>query len=189
MLRLFAVIIAGLAFGLWSAEAVLRQGSPFGVAVVGPWRLETKAGVADADPYTRAALARNGDIPLALGEGLRLTARVDDSGAKLDPRCVYVVGPRVPPARFWTLEIADRDGYPVVNPAERSSFRSGELLRAENGDFAIRVGAKAEPGNWLPIGKPESFQLVLRLYDTPLSAVGDEVEKSAAPSVKKESCS
>lgn len=168
---------------------MLRRGSPFGVAVVGPWRLETKAGVADADPYTRAAQARDGDIPLALGEGLRLTARVDDAGAKLEPRCVYVVSPRVPPAQFWTLEIADLDGYPIANPAERSSFRSGELLRAENGDFSIRVSATVQPGNWLPIGGQQSFQLVLRLYDTPLSAVGDEVQKSAAPSVKKESCS
>ena len=60
MLRALFILAAGLALGLWSAEAVLRRGSPFGVAAAGPWRLATHAGAADADPYTRAALARGG---------------------------------------------------------------------------------------------------------------------------------
>ena len=188
MLRALIILVGGLVLGLWSAEAALRNGSPFGVAAAGPWRLATRAGAADADPYTRAALARGGEIPLALGEGLQLTARVDDDGAKLNPRCVYTVGPRVPPARFWTLEIASREGYPMPNAAGRTVFRSGELLRAANGDFEIVVGAAAEPGNWLPVGRPEGFQLVLRLYDTPLTAIGDEVQKSAAPHVKRLAC-
>ena len=175
--------------GLWSAAAVLRNGPPVGVASAGPWRLETRAGVADADPYTRAVLARSGEIPLALGEGLQLTARVDEDGAKLDPRCVYALGPRVPPARFWTLEIADRDGYPLDNAAGRTAFRSGELLRAQDGAFTIRIGAKAQPGNWLPIGATSGFELVLRLYDTPLSAIGDEIQRSAVPRIVKERCS
>jgi len=188
LLKAFFILAAGLALGIGSADALLRQGSPFGVVAVGAWRFATGDGTADADPYARAALARVGEIPLALGEGLRLTARVDDDGAKLNPACVYVVGPRAPPARYWTLEIADRDGYPMNNPAGRSVFRSGELLRAGTGEFAIRVSAEAEPGNWLPIGRREGFQLILRLYDTPLSAVGDDIQRSAAPHVTKERC-
>jgi len=189
LLRVLLLLAAGVALGLWSAEAVLRNGPPFGVAAAGPWRLETRAGVADADPYTRAELARGGEIPLALGEGLQLVARVDDDGAKLDSRCVYSLGPRVPPARFWTLEIADRDGYPLDNPDGRTTFRSGELLRSGDGAFTIRIGAQVQPGNWLPVGAKTGFELVLRLYDTPLSAVGDEIQRSAVPRILRERCS
>jgi len=189
LLRVLLLLAAGVALGLWSAEAVLRNGPPFGVAAAGPWRLETRAGVADADPYTRAEFARGGEIPLALGEGLQLVARVDDDGAKLDSRCVYSLGPRVPPARFWTLEIADRDGYPLDNPDGRTTFRSGELLRSGDGAFTIRIGAQVQPGNWLPVGAKTGFELVLRLYDTPLSAVGDEIQRSAVPRILRERCS
>ena len=43
-----------------------------------------QGGPLDADPYTRAALERSGEIPLALGEGLQLDARVDSAGRALD---------------------------------------------------------------------------------------------------------
>ena len=51
---------------------------------LGQWRVEARAGAADADPYTRARVERSGEIPLALGEGLRLTTRIDSDGRALD---------------------------------------------------------------------------------------------------------
>jgi hypothetical protein len=178
----------GLALGLWSSRAILANGAPFGVVVIGPWSVAAKAGSPEADPYTRAGLERSGEIPLALGEGLQLVARADDSGRHLDPRCTYRVGSHTPAARYWTLSLVDRAGFPVENAAGRYGLRSSEILRDGEGGFSIFVSPSAHSGNWLPIGAAVPFLLVLRLYDSPLSATAGGIDKSAAPSIARESC-
>lgn len=167
---------------------MLADGGPFDAVSVGAWSVAIKAGAPDADPYTRASVARGGEIPLAAGEGLRLIARADDEGRALSARCVYRVGPRAPAARYWTLALVDHDGFPVENPAHRYVLRSSEILRERDGGFAIYVSAEAHSGNWLPIGAPVRFALVLRLYDSPLSAAAGGIEKAAAPAIHRESC-
>jgi hypothetical protein len=181
------IAVVGLALGLWSARASLSDRFPIAVDKIGAWRVEARAGAANADPYTRARVERAGEVPLALGEGLRMTTRTDSDGRALDPRCVYKVGPRAPPARYWTLELVDGDGGPVANPAERYVLRSSEILRAADGGFSIFISARAHAGNWLPIGAPVRFGLALRLYDPALSgALG--VDEAAAPIIAREHC-
>ena len=188
LLRLLLIAALGLTLGLWSAERSLLGGGPFDSAPLGPWNIATKAGALDADPYTRASLARSGEIPLALGEGLQLVARVDDSRRKLSARCVYRIGPHAPAARYWTLELVDPDGFPIENPSQRYVLRSSEILRDGDGAFSIYVSAAAHAGNWLPIGADKPFALVLRLYDSPLSATAGGIEKVAAPTLHNEGC-
>ncbi|HEY1944432.1 MAG TPA: DUF1214 domain-containing protein [Roseiarcus sp.] len=178
----------GLALGLWASRAILAYGAPFGVVDIGPWRVAVTAGSLEADPYTRAELERSGEIPLALGEGLQLVARVDDAGRLLNPHCTYRVGPRTPAARYWTLSLVDRNGFPIENAAGRYGFRSSEILREGDGAFSIFVSASAHWGNWLPIGAVRPFLLVLRLYDSPLSATAGGIEKSSAPSIERVGC-
>ena len=179
---------SGLALGLWASRTILEAGAPFGVVVIGPWSAEAKAGSLEADPYTLAGVERSGEIPLGLGEGLQLVARVDDDGRPLDARCVYRVGARAPAARYWTLSVVDGDGYPIENPARRYGFRSSEILRAGDGGFAVFVSAAAHAGNWLPIGASGPFALALRLYDSPLSATAGGIERSATPAIAREGC-
>ena len=184
-----AVLIAtvGLALGLWSARATLSDRFPIAVDKIGAWRVEARAGSANADPYTRARVERAGEVPLALGEGLRMTTGADSDGRALDSRCVYKVGPHAPPTRYWTLELVDGEGRPVPNPAERYVLRSTEILREPDGGFSIFVSARAHAGNWLPIGAPIRFGLALRLYDPALSgALG--IDEAAAPVVARERC-
>ena len=178
----------GLAAGLWSSESVLRVTSGLDARTIGAWTASVDAGVQEADPYTRASIERSGEIPLALGEGLQLVAHTDDSGAALSPRCVYRVGSRAPAARYWTLGLVDRVGFPVDNAAKRAVFRSSELLRDEKGGFVITVSADARAGNWLPIGGSQRFYLVLRLYDSPFSATAAAIDKDALPRIVRESC-
>ena len=188
LLKAILTAAAGLVLGLWATRTMLANGGPFEVARIGAWKLATKAGAIDADPYTRASLARSGEIPLAIGEGLQLVARADDAGRPLDARCVYRVGPHAPAARYWTLGVVDADGYPIENPAGRYVWRSSEILRREGGDFSIWVSATAHAGNWLPVGAPGRFALVLRLYDSPLSATAGGIEQAAAPAIVREAC-
>ncbi len=178
----------GVAIGLAATAYTLTGASPFDRVRLGPWEIEAHAGSIDADPYTRARVERTGEIPLAVGEGLRLIARDDDDGRPLDARCVYKVGPHVPAARYWTLSVVDPEGWTIENAAQRYGFRSSEILRASNGDFTITVSAQVAPGNWLPVGAPGRFALALRLYDTPLGATAGGIEKSATPNVARIGC-
>jgi hypothetical protein len=187
LIKAFVASVAALLGALWVTQSTLKDGGPFDIVRVGPWRIATRAGAMDVDPYTRAGLEQRGEIPLALGEGLQLVAREDDSGRPLDPRCQYSVGSRVPAARYWSLQLVDADGFPVANPAERYVFRSSEVLRAADGAFTIWVSAAAHPGNWLPIGADRPFALVLRLYDSPISATAG-VDPDAAPKILREAC-
>jgi len=178
----------GVGVGLAASAYALSRASPFDSVRLGPWEIVAHAGSIDADPYTRASLERSGEIPLATGEGLQLIAREDDDGRPLDARCSYEVGPRVPTARYWTLGVIDSHGWPIENAARRYGFRSSEILREANGDFTITVSADVASGNWLPIGGPGPFALVLRLYDSPLGATAGGIEKSAAPRVAGIGC-
>ena len=136
--KAIAVGAIGLALGVAASGSILVD-PPFGGVTIGAWRVAAKAGSIDADPYTRAALARSGEIPLALGEGLELVARVDSSGRALDRRCVYRVGSHTPAARYWTLSLTDAEGFPVDNAAGRYGFRSSEILRDGDGGFSVYV--------------------------------------------------
>lgn len=186
--KILLVCVIGLGLGLMASAYALSRSSPFDRVRLGPWELVAHAGSTEADPYTRANLERSGEIPLAVGEGLQLIARVDDDGRPLDARCAYTVGPRVPAARYWTLSLIDPDGWPIDNLAERYGFRSSEILRAANGDFVIAVAADAHPGDWLPIGRPGRFALALRLYDSPLGATAGAIDRTAVPRVTKVGC-
>jgi hypothetical protein len=188
LLKAILAAAVGLAIGLWATRAMLANGGPFGSVAIGAWSVATKAGAIDADPYTRASLERSGEVPLALGEGLQLVARADDAGRPLDPRCVYRVGSHAPTARYWTLGVVDLKGFPIENPAGRYVLRSSEILRRAGGEFSIYVSGMAHAGNWLPVGAPGPFALVLRLYDSPLSATVGGIEKAAAPEILREGC-
>ena len=177
-----------LALGVVASPRRLSRLSPFDRVRLGAWSLEPHAGSSEADPYTRARLARTGEIPLAVGEGLEMIARADDEGRPLDARCAYRIGPRAPTARYWTLSLTDPRAFPIANPAGRYGFSSSEILRSGDGDFVITAAADAQPGNWLPVGAPGPFALVLRLYDSPLGATASAIDPSAAPRVTRIAC-
>src|SRR5947209_8560677 len=117
--RFVLVIAIGLALGLAASAEILSGPAPFDRVRLGPWEIDARAGSLDADPYQRAILVRSGEIPLAVGEGLQLVARVDDEGHLLDGRCAYEIGPHVPEARYWTLTLTDIKGRPIANPSDR----------------------------------------------------------------------
>src|SRR5215213_3159755 len=79
LLILYALTLA-LGLGLGSAYWAVGGGYPFGSIRVGPWTVWSRTGSREADPYARAVMARTGDTPLGVGEGLLLTASADNSG-------------------------------------------------------------------------------------------------------------
>ena len=146
------------------ARGAVRRLLPIAVDQLGQWRIEARAGAADADPYTRARVERDGEIPLGLGEGLRLTTREDSEGRALDPRLRLPIRPAC--AAGALLDAGGgrrRTDFPLENAADRYVLRSSEILREPDGGFSIWISPRAHAGNWLPVGGRAPFALALRL--------------------------
>ena len=99
---LFAFIVAAI-IGLGATYLALTRGAAFGALTIGSWTAWPKTGTTDIDPYARAATARTGQLPTALGDGVYFSAKADDSGHFLNGRCDVVLSGITPAARFWTV--------------------------------------------------------------------------------------
>jgi hypothetical protein len=184
---LFAFIVAAIV-GLGSTYLALTRGAAFSPLTIGSWTAWPKIGTADADPYARASIARIGQLPTALGDGVAFTASGDDNGRMLDGRCDVVITGITPAARFWTLTLYNVDGKLVANSINRSGFTSQEIVRHADGNFEIIVAPRANPGNWLPTSGVERYILMLRLYDTAVGVSTKASREIPMPAVNVRSC-
>ena len=163
----FTLLVAA-ALGLGATWFTLTHGVAFGSLKIGAWTAWPKTGSQDIDPYARAAIARSGELPIGMGDGVSFYARTDDAGHNLDGRCMFAISGMTPAARYWTLTLYDAQGRLVANAIHRHGFTSEEIIRDNDGQFLISAAPLARPGNWLPTGGIEQFVLILRLYDTPI---------------------
>ena len=186
-LVLFLAVGLALVLGLWAAYLAVRSPAPVDAITLGAWQAWPNAGTADVDPYSRARLARSGEIPLGSGEGLTLLAQTDDTGDALLARCDYVVEGQTPPARLWTLAIEDLNGRVVRAQDEYAAISSDVLLRETDGAFRIALAASPKPGNWVPTGGVPRFRVVVRLYDTSARVV-TALTTLAMPRLVRERC-
>lgn len=178
---------ASLALGLWSAWLAVRSPAPVDTIKLGVWQAWPNAGTADADPYSRARVARTGEIPLGSGEGLMLLALTDDSGDPLVKACDYTITGQTPPARLWTVALEDPDGHVVGERGEVAALGSDTLLREVDGSFAIVLSAKPQGGNWISTELAERFRVVVRLYDT-TARTGTELTTLEMPEITRGGC-
>eukprot|EP01037_Dinobryon_pediforme_P009572 gene9572-9649_t len=164
LLGLVLILLTSLALGLISADWMVRHDVVIGTLRTGPWQSALRA-AADPDPYVRARLARSGGAALALSEGLRLTASIDDNGLGLKSSCHYRVSGNVTPSRYWTLRVQTK-APPVTDAVfHRDVFTSSEILRDNQGNWVIEVGTDVRAGHFLPLVAPGPFELVLTLYE------------------------
>jgi hypothetical protein len=174
--------------GLGATWTTATRGVNVGTITIGAWTARPKTGTSDIDPYSRASVARSGELPVGTGDGVMFTATADDSGRPLDGRCDVVVKGVTPAARFWTMTIYDTKGQLVANSLQRYGFTSQEIVRGSDGGFEVRVTSRSRAGNWLPTGGLDRYMLALRLYDTPVG-VGTRTQKDAPmPSIKTVGC-
>jgi hypothetical protein len=186
-LVIYAISLA-LLLGFGSTYWAVSGDYLFGKVRAGVWQGAPRVGSRDADPYARAVVARNAEIPLGVGEGITLTATSDDAGRPLQSTCVYRVGSTTPQARYWTITLHDEDGRPVFSELERSGFTSAEVLRDAEGRFTILVSRNPMPGNWLRMPEGGRPGLALRLYDTPVAAGTAALEARSLPTIERLDC-
>lgn len=190
MKRIVAVAVAvalGVTLGLLSAWKAVESATPIDVIRIGVWEAQPSAGTEEADPYSRARLARTGELPLGSGEGLQLAAVQDHSGVALLGGCAYRLIGRTPPARLWTVAVEAADGSPVAGRPGSRALGSDAILRARDGAFSVQVAPEPRPGNWLSSQHDGPIRLVIRLYDTTARTVTG-VTTFAMPEIVAEGC-
>lgn len=176
----FAVFLAlALGLGFGTARLMIDEGSAITTQTEGAWVSWFRAGSPDADPYTRAHMARTGWLPIGSSSARYYTARVDDNGDRLSVDCDYLITSGPLGGEWWSLTMFDKRGRLIANTAGRYGFNSGNILRAPDRSFRIEMARMARPGNWLPMpagGKPI---LVLQIYG--VKTVKDGSENAAKP--------
>ncbi|MAW85644.1 MAG: DUF1214 domain-containing protein [Phyllobacteriaceae bacterium] len=187
VLAAFALAIA-FGGGGWSVWALMDSEWRPGALQVGPWTAYVQAGTPDADPYTKARIARNAELPLGAGEGVAFSARRDTAGAPLRPQCRYRIEGRLPPARLWTIHVADQRLRPVHGgPFLPSARHARDVIYNGDGTVSISVSRRPAPGNWLPIGASDGFHLVMTFYDAEISA-STAAREITMPQILNEGC-
>ncbi len=179
---LYTFLLAAI-IGLGSTWFALTHGAGFDTLEIGSWTARPRAGTTEIDPYARAAIARNGALPVALGDGVAFVARHDDRGRPLDGRCDTIVSGTTPAARYFTLTLYDPEGRLVANSVARQGFTSEELVRNQDGTFTVTVAPRARAGNWLPTGGVERYVLVLRFYDTSVGVATRAEREAPMPAI------
>ena len=191
-MRLLLVAIVALALaaavGLGSTWMTTTRGTELGTLTIGAWTARPRTGTVDIDPYSRATITRNGELPIGTGDGIAFTASADDKKKPLDGRCDIVVSGVTPPARFWTLTLYDNKGRLVANSLQRYGFTSQEIVRGADGGFEIHIASRSRSGNWLPTGGIERYALMLRLYDTPVGVATRTQRDAPMPQVATVGC-
>ncbi len=184
----FTFVLAA-AVGLGATWFTITHGVAFGPLTLGAWTAWPNNGSQDIDPYAHATVARSGELPVGIGDGVAFYARTDNAGHPLDGRCAFTLSGTTPPARYWTVTLYNVNGRLVANALDRYGFTSAEIVRAADGSFTISVAPLARPGNWLPTGGIERYLLVWRLYDTPIGVATTTMKEEPMPAIVRKGCS
>ena len=187
LITLLALLVAAIV-GLGATWTTATRGTNLGTLKIGAWTARPKTGTSDVDPYSRATITRNGELPIGTGDGVAFAATEDDRKKPLDGRCDVVVSGVTPAARFWTLTLYDTKGHLVANSLQRYGFTSQEIIRGSDGSFEIRVASRSRAGNWLPTGGIERYALMLRLYDTPVGVATRTQRDAPMPAIATVGC-
>jgi hypothetical protein len=187
------LIFAGLSLvlGLGSARYMIDSGFALVVGQAGPWTSWVHAGSLEADPYTRAHIARLGDLPITSASGLTFFASTDSDGSALVSDCEYEIVAQPVSALWWTIAVFDEDGRLIPNKASRHAFNSQSLTILPDGTQRISLAPEARPGHWLPSGEGHDLTLVLRII-RPLTVRQDQdpsdVGANTMPVIRRISC-
>jgi hypothetical protein len=180
-----------LFLGIGSAWYMIEYGSPLTTTKVGPWSGWESEGKPDADPYTKAHVARSGRLPLSSTVARYFLARTDSNGHTLTSSCEYSIDGSPLNARWWSIALYDEYGGLIDNPSGRYSFNSEETLRRSDGKFHINLARTARPENWLPSGtEDQNLILLLRIYsprETDSLGIG-LVPAERLPKIERKSC-
>src|SRR5438477_7741285 len=86
------------------------KGTDLGTLTIGAWTARPKTGTADIDPYSRATIVRNGELPIGTGDGVAFTTASDDSRNRWAGASDALFRGGRPPAGSGTLSLSAATG-------------------------------------------------------------------------------
>ena len=188
ILFIMLVAVCGVGLGASTAWYSIQGSHGIGAINVGPWTAFPFAGQTEVDPYTVAKSVADGSVPLGATEGLSFEALQDSRGEPMRLDCTYRLEGKTPPSKLWTLVAYERAGRPArAAPGGQPSLYSGALLRFPDGSFTVTIASTPQPGNWLSVDGDGALRLVLRLYDTTITA-NTGLAPPDMPAINRVSC-
>jgi hypothetical protein len=189
LLNLALFLGVSLGGGLATAWYMIEAGSRLSTRTFGPWVTWVAAGRPEADPYTRAHIARNGLLPLSSTAVLTFKAKTDSRGSQLSSACDYAVIMDDFDPTWWALAVYDGQGRLVANAADRYAFNSSTAMHRVDGSTVINLSRDARPGNWLPTGRSNRIVLVLTVQDASwATAIHDGANPRSMPQIVRSAC-
>lgn len=183
-----SIFIVGIATGAGSAILTIRNGAMLGRIANNHWITSQTIGATEADPYTRARVARIGLLGLNRSETVYYSRIEDDAGEKFRVNCVYRIEGVPLATRWWSITLYAADNFLAVNGDEHPSIDATSINLDANGGWRARIAPhRGNAANWISSRNGGAFSLSLRLYN-PEPAIGEHLVDVALPSVVRESC-
>ena len=178
---ILSALASGLLIGLLSAWASIGS-SDWGIRR-GIWAANSLTGSPDADPYTRARVAKQALLAMQPSQSVYFTAETDAEGRRLRGDCRYELSGEQLPARWWSVTIYADDYFLIENPADRYSVTA---QGAGPGQWRAQIAADGGADLVSAAGRP--FNLLLRLYHPEIS-LHDLPADLSLPRLERGDCS
>lgn len=189
-LRFVVQILSAIILGLGLTAIALSTGSGLAAKRQNGWISWEQAGHINADPYTRAFIAKTGQLPIPGQIANTYYALSDNAYRRLHTSCTYRVESPAVAARWWSIAAYNHDGLIFSNDLNRYSFNASNSLIHFDGSFRIYLSQTPSPENWIPLGNSGPFILVFRLYRAELTEdkISESSDKLTLPIIKRVSC-
>jgi hypothetical protein len=175
----------------------LKSNSGFGSVSNGDWTTSLHTGSENAGVMQKAAVAIGGLLASTRESSIYYRLSTID-GKPLTVNCNYRIDGSDYDADWWSITVYGWDNYLLPNELQRYSYNNDNLARDASGNWTMRLSAKSQNGDWLPIGpaggdewksfSDHDFDLLLRLY-TPGTAYLKAPSTAVLPRVVEEGCS
>ncbi len=184
MFHLGAALLVAVVLGIASAVGMI--GRVFSQPLRnGPWFYNPLIGSQSANPYLRATISKIGLLALNKSEAIYLIADKDSDGNPLRGDASYRIEGQGLSARWWSLTAYGPDYFLIPNECDRYSYSMNDLSWNDDGSYTIYISSAPREGNWIPVDREKSFDLVLRLYN-PMASVLKDFVYTPLPTIVRE---
>jgi len=181
-----ALLIAGVAGGIWSAHRGIESAGA--VYVGSPWKTWTRDAF-HRSPYADAHFILAGQLPPPASQFIVYQASMDSSGSDLDSGCVYQIVGKLPTVRWWSFSAGEwRDDGQNPDRGPPRQLTSADAIAEATGEIRITVGPGPSPGNWISAGNSSKLTLMLVLHD-PGRRGGRFPGPDQLPTIQRTACS
>lgn len=185
---LLSILLVGTALGVGSALLMIGNGAMIGRVDNNHWYTSRTVGSVDADPYTRALVARIGLLGLNRQETVYFSRTEDEAGVAFDGACAYRIDGGPLAARWWSITLYAADNFLAINGDDQPSIDATSVQANADGSWAARIAPeRGGAENWISSRNGGAFSLSIRLYN-PEPAISDHLGDVPLPTITREAC-